>query len=477
MTDEQMLENTENTEQNEKLELEVVSIEDSGVLKKKIKIEIPESQIKEKLDENYKELMREAQIPGFRVGHAPRKLIEKRFGKDVREQVKQMLIGQAINQVIEDKDIKTLGDPDIKLDEIELPETGSLQFEFEVEVEPEFELPKLEGIELTEEDVTITEEDINKEIEKLQWNYANLEEMPEGTAAEQGDHLLVDYVLEIDDLAPVIEKDASIAVRDIPIAGITFDNLEKELTGVKVGDTKELTATVSDEHSNEDWRGKKAKIKITVKKISRWIKPEFNDELVKRIGFESVDEYKEAVKTQLEANKGQQIRADLEEQVKKYLLENTNIDLPEGVTDRYTDYVLRRRVIEFQRMGIPPALIEQKLDDIKKRAKEEAIDELKLTFIIGKIAKQYEIQADDAEINGVIASIASRSGRRPERVRTEMMRDGSYSSVVESIVERKVIEKLIDQAKIEKKEAKKEKKDTKKAKKTSKKDDKNEKES
>ncbi len=462
MTDEKTLEGTEQTEQEQQLDMNIISIEDTGVLKKKIKIEIPESQIKEKLDENYKELMREAQIPGFRVGHAPRKLIEKRFGKDVREQVKQMLIGQAINQAIEEKELKTLGDPDVKIDEIEMPESGPLQFEFEVEVEPEFELPKLEGIELTEEDVEITEEDINQEIEKLQWNYANLEEMPEGTAAEKGDHLLVDYVLEIGEQAPIIEKDASIAVRDIPISGITFDKLEDELTGVKVGQTKELSATVSEEHSNEDWRGKEAKIKITVKKISRWIKPELNEELVKRVGFESVEEYKEAVKTQLEANKGQQIRSDLEEQVKKYLLENTQIDLPEGITERYTDYVLRRKVIEFQRMGIPPALIEQKLDDIKKRAKEEAIDSLKLTFIMGRIAKQYELQADDAEINGVIASIAARSGRRPERVRADMMKDGSYSSVVESIVERKVIEKLIDKAKIEKKKAKKAKKDSKK---------------
>ncbi len=467
MTEEQTLENTEQTEQEQLIEMNIISIEDAGVLKKKIKVEIPESQITEKLDENYKELMREAQIPGFRVGHAPRKLIEKRFGKDVREQVKQMLVGQAINQAIEQKELKTLGDPDVKLEEIELPETGPLQFEFEVEVEPEFELPKLEGIELTEEDVEVTDEDINQEIEKLLWNYADLKEMPEGTAAEKGDHLLVDYVLEIGEQAPIIEKDTSIAVRDIPIAGITFDKLEDELTGIKVGETKELSATVSDEHSNEDWRGKQAKIKITVKKISRWIKPELTDELVKRVGFDSVDEYKEAVKTQLEANKGQQIRADLEEQVKKYLLDNTKIDLPEGITERYTDYVLRRKVIEFQRMGIPPALLEQKIDEIKKRAKEEAIDSLKLTFIMGRIAKQYELQADDAEINGVIASIAARSGRRPERVRSEMMKDGSYSSVVESIVERKVIEKLIDQAKIEKKKAKKAKKETKK-------DDKNE---
>ncbi len=454
MTDEQTLENAEQTEQDQQLEMNIISIEDAGVLRKKIKIEIPETQIASKLDENYKELMREAQVPGFRVGHAPRKLIEKRFGKDVREQVKQLLVGQAINQAIEEKELKTLGDPDIKLDEIELPETGPMQFEFEVEVEPEFELPKLEGIELTEEEVQITDDDVNQEIEKLQWNYAELKEMPEDATTEKGDHLIVDYVLEVADQAPVVEKGASLAIRDIPVSGITFENLEQELVGLKVGDSKELTTTVSDEHSNEAWRGKQAKIKITVKKISRWIKPEFNDELVKRIGFDSVDEYKEAVKTQLEANKGQQIRADIEEQVKKYLLDNTKIDLPEGVTERYSDYVLRRKMVEFKRMGIPVALIEQKLDDIKKRAKEEAIESLKLTFILGRIAKQYEMQASDEEINGVIASIAARSGRRPERVRADMMKEGSYNSVVDSIVEKKVIEKLIDQAKIEKKQEK-----------------------
>ncbi len=433
----------------------IVAIEDCGTLKKKIKVEIPEEQITSKLDENYGEMAKSAPVPGFRIGHAPRKLIEKRFGKDIREQVRIDLLSKSIGEAIEKSELKTLGEPDIKVDEIELPDSGAMNFEFEVEVQPAFDLPGVEGIALTEHEVNITDKDVEQELDKLAWQRANLKEMEEGASTEKNDHIEVDYSLEVGDEAPVKKHDTPIDLRPVPIEGIMFENLGDELAGLKIGDSKEVETEVSDSHTNEAWRGKKAKLKVTIKKIFRWIKPEMTDELVKLMGYDSLKECKDALKTELESQKGQQARKDLREQVKTYLLDNTKIDLPEGISERHVAQSVSRRIMELQRMGIPPAFISEKLDEIKSSTKDVAIKDLKLSFILNEIADKYEIEVSDEEANGIIASIASQSGRRPERFREDMMRDGRYQNLLASMREERTVEKLLDMAKIEKKDEKK----------------------
>ena len=123
-----------------------VEVEDAGTLKKKITVTVYRDKIDAKRDEMFGELGTSAQVPGFRIGRAPKRLLEKRFGKEVSQDVRNSLIGESVGEAIKETELKTLGEPDIKLDEIELPDTGDLSFSFEVEVAPEFDLPKLKGI-------------------------------------------------------------------------------------------------------------------------------------------------------------------------------------------------------------------------------------------------------------------------------------------------------------------------------------------
>jgi trigger factor len=125
-----------------------VTIEDIGPCKKKITVEVPESKIKENLDNKYKELKKDAMLPGFRKGRAPLRLLEKRYGTDIHKQAKLELMIDAAQTAMKDNNLDVLGDPNIDHEKVELPETGPMTFSFEVEVRPEFELPELEGIEI-----------------------------------------------------------------------------------------------------------------------------------------------------------------------------------------------------------------------------------------------------------------------------------------------------------------------------------------
>ena len=147
---------------------DIVTIEEAGPCKKKVTIEIVPEKIKKAIDKQYEKLGKEALVPGFRKGRAPRRLLEKRFGKETTEQIKLTLLTDASKSAIEDNKLQTLGEPDIDFENIELPTEGPLTFDFEVEVRPEFDLPQLEGIPVTKTKLEVTDEQIDREIEQMQ---------------------------------------------------------------------------------------------------------------------------------------------------------------------------------------------------------------------------------------------------------------------------------------------------------------------
>src|SRR5689334_20981165 len=134
-------------EQEEKPYEYPVRIEDAGPATKKVSVEIPPDRIKTKLEEQFKELRQQAAIPGFRPGHAPQKLVEKRFSADVREQVRRSLISESYEQAVEKNSLQVIGEPDFdNPDEIKLPEDGPLTYSFQVEVQPNIALPDLANL-------------------------------------------------------------------------------------------------------------------------------------------------------------------------------------------------------------------------------------------------------------------------------------------------------------------------------------------
>src|ERR1700722_1668189 len=124
-----------------------IKIEDAGPATKKVSVEVPQELIATKLEEQFKQLRREAALPGFRPGHAPQKLIEKRFHNDVRDQVRRNVISESYEQAVSKHSLNVIGEPQFdNPDDIKLPESGSLTYSFEIEVQPDFQLPPLTGL-------------------------------------------------------------------------------------------------------------------------------------------------------------------------------------------------------------------------------------------------------------------------------------------------------------------------------------------
>ncbi|MBA7477429.1 Trigger factor [subsurface metagenome] len=446
-----------------------VTIEEAGPCKKKVIIQIPEESVKNATDEQYESLRKEALVPGFRKGRAPRRLLEKRFGKETTEQVKLKLLADASDSAIKDNKLDTLREPDIDFEKIELPTDGSLKFDFEIEVRPEFDLPPLEGIAANKTKLEVTDEQIDREIKQLQ-KWAGIWAPREGGEVELDDQIIADVVLKADDAEEEKLDNIEIYVRQNGFVGaIPVEKLNELLIGTKAGDVRQTSVDVPKTYFREEYRGKKVDVQITVKDIKRLKPAELNEDLFKRFGVEDESELQEKIRDTLQGRLETQLRTEMTEQIYKYMLDNTNFDLPMDVVAEHSTMLLQRQYTNLMRQGLPREKIEEQMQQLQASSEQQAKEQLKTFFIMDKIADKLDIEVSEEEINGHIAQLAIQQGQRPERMREEMVRSGSLAQFRLQVREDKCIAKLLESAKITEVMPKKKTKKAKKSAKTDKK--------
>ncbi len=427
----------------------IVKVEDAGPCKKKITVEIPEEKIKSILDDKYEDLRKEALLPGFRKGRAPIRLLEKRFGTDVRNQVKLQLLAESAESAVQDNKIDTLGDPDIKHEDIKLPDSGPMIYSFDVEVRPEFDLPELEGIEIQKPKSEIDQARIDEEIEALR-KRAGLWVPKEDQGVEEDDQIVADVVLKVEGAEDLDKHDnTEIFVRPTGfVAGVPVEGLDKLLKGAKHGDEKETVVEVPSTFFKEELRGKKVDIRIAVKEVKQLEPAELNKDFFSRFGVETIEELHERIRENLAASAERQARADMSDQVYAYLQEHIHFDLPADVVADQSLRILQRQYVNMLMQGTPKEEVEEQMDQLRASSEQQANEQLKLFFIMSKISDQLGVEVTEEEINGHIASVAAQRGRRPEKMREELARDGSLSQFAMQVREYKSIEKILEKAKI-----------------------------
>lgn len=448
----------------------VVTITDAGPCKKKIEIEVPSEAIHNKLDEKYQELKKDAAVPGFRKGRAPIRLLEKRFGTDISKQVKLELLVEASEAALKDNELDTLGDPDIDHEAIELPDEGPMKIEFEVEVRPEFELPELEGIEIEKPKAEVTDERVDEEIAAL-CKRAGVWTPKEDGGAEVNDQVIADVVLITEGSEDHDQREnIEITVREKGfVAGIPVEELDKLLEGVKHGDKKKTTVEIAETFYNEELRGKKVDVTIDVKEVKSMVPAELNEELFTRLNVEDEDDLKDKIREQMSQQAEQQARAAMSQQVHAYLRDKVDFELPADIVAGQAVSILQRQYSNMLMQGMPKEQVDEQMDQLKASSDQQAAEQMKTFFIMDKLADKFEVEVTEEEINGHIAYAAAMRGRRPEKMREELARDGSLAQFTLQIREEKCIEKILEKATIKEVDAVSEKPAAKTKKKTTKK--------
>jgi len=429
----------------------VVKLEDAGPSCKKLSIEIPAEVVSEKINDSLETLAVEAQLPGFRRGHVPRWLVEKRFGPTLRKEAKTELVASAFNKAVEDLKLKIVGQPGGgNLEKVEIEDGKPFAFELEVEVLPEFDLPKLEGIAVKKPIIEITDEMVDEEIGKIAVNEGTLETREE---SEPGDYVTGHAVMkggkegtEFYNLkGAVVQVPTKDKKGKGMILGIMVDDFSKQLGTLKPGDAATISAKGPENHEVEGVRNADLTITFTAERVDRIIAAP-KENLISAFGVGDEAQLKELVKTRMQQRVQVQQQGAMHQQIAKHLIDGVKIELPKRMTTQQAARTLERRRLELMYRGVEAHKIEEHMAELRKASSESASRDLALFFILHKASEELKISVSDAEINSRIAQIAFQRNVRPEQLRQELMRSNQVSGIYQQIRDHKTLDAILAKA-------------------------------
>jgi trigger factor len=433
-----------------KLKLEV-KIAKPSACERHVTVTIGREDVDRYVKEQFNEIAPKAELPGFRAGRAPRKLVERQFKSSVHEQVKGKLLMDSLTQISEEHEFSAISEPDFDFQAVNIPDDGPLVFEFDIEVRPEFDMPQWKGLHLKRPTYEHTEEDVDSHLNKLLARYGNFVEL-EGPV-ESGEGVIVKMNLTFLDGDVIVSSRQGEMIPVRPILSFNDAKLEgfdKLVVGKKVGDTFDAKLAVSKDSENEALRGKELTVRFELLEVRQLKLPELDDGFLDRIGgFADVAELRAEVRKELDRQLKYQQQKQVREQITGLLTVAATWELPPALLRRQSKRELDRAVMELQSSGFDNAAINAHANELKRNTLSYTARALKEHFILERIAEEEKIDAEPGDYDKEIELIAEQADESPRRVRARLEKKGQIDSLRNQIVERKVIDLITGAATIQ----------------------------
>ncbi len=437
----------EETVEEEKQRLNLgLDIQTRSTCERHITVSIPREDIDRYFDNEFSELMPTVEVPGFRPGRAPRKLVEARFRKDVTEKVKSQLLIDSLAQIHDEQKIAAIGEPDLDLEAVDIPKEGPLTFEFNLEVRPEFALPKWKGLRMEKPVREITEGDVDEALRNILANRGRL--APFDGPAEPGDYLTLNLTFK--DGERVLSSSAEEVIRIRPVLSFRdgkIEGFDKLMTGVRAGQSRQGEAQVVADAPNPALRGKTITALLEVLEVKKLEIPELTRELLDELGgFELQSDLRDAIQDQLGRQLEYEQRRRVREQITAALTEAANWELPPELLRRQSQRELQRAVLELKRSGFSEDEIRAHESKLYQNSMAGTARALKEHFVLERIAEEEGVDVEEADYEQEIKLLAEQSGDSPRRVRARLEKSGNMDVLRNQIVERKVIDLILQHA-------------------------------
>ena len=426
-----------------KLELDV-QISDVGPCKKHLKVAVAKSEIERQFNESLGTMKKEAAVPGFRPGRAPRPLVEKMFRKQVAEQVKTTLLFSALEQIDEDYKLNPITQPTLDVAAIELPSDGPMRFEMELEVRPEFPLPDYKGLTVKKPVKTITDKDVSAQLMVFLERHAQLVPKLEGGAV-LGDFITADLRFHQGELTLNEVKEVQFRLQpELRFQDGTIPEIGKALEGVKPGEARETDAKIGSGSPDPSLRGQGIQVSFQVNDLKALRLPEVDSAFLQRIGFDTEADLRTALREILERRVASQQRLAIRQDVMATLIAKTPFELPNDLVARQEKSTIKRLVMDLEQEGMSHDEIRAREADIRANARESTLRGLKEFFLLAKIAEAEDIKVEDSDLEDEVELIASRSDESVRRVRSRLEKEGLTEALASQILERKALDKILE---------------------------------
>jgi trigger factor len=420
------------------------TVESMSPTKVRLIVEVPFEELKPSLDAAYQSIAKQITVPGFRKGKVPPQVIDQRVGRGpVLEEAINDALPKLYSQAVQDNQVKAIGRPEV--DVTEFNDQESLQFSAEVEVRPEITLPDLEGLEAEVEDIAISDDEVDEQIESLRQRFGSLN--PVERAVQDKDYITLDLSASKD--GEKVEEAQATGLSYQVGSGQLLDGLDEAVAGLNAGESKTfVTQLVGGALKGED-----VEVEVTVTAVKEQELPEFDDEFAQTASeFDTADELKADVRSRLERGKRLEQAGEARDAVLEKILTLVDVPVPDGLL---TDELAARKENLEQQLGYSGMTFEQFLegeeqsqDEFDEDLKKRSEDAIKAQFVLDLVAEQQELSVNDQELTEHIVRHAQRSGVSPDQFAQHAVENNLVPSLVSEVVRGKALAHLVENAKV-----------------------------
>jgi trigger factor len=411
-----------------------------GECKREIELDIEADEVMKEFERIVTQFSSTAKIPGFRPGKAPRDIIKQRFYPEIKESLINSLVPKALNGELRTQNLNPVGLPVVN--DLRFKEGEPLHLKAQFEVWPEFSLPEYKKIKVKSKKISVTDEEINQSLEDLRLRSAQYVPV-EGRGVLEGDYVVAD--LKGKDLKA---KKFLPQEKVVILAGHAENEeiLNKKLIGSRPGEEKDFTIDYDKNHQNKKLAGKKIEYNLKVVSIKEKKLPALDDEFAKELGeYKSLKELKEKIRTEIISSKEKSAKQDMAEEIIKNISDKLSIGLPETLVEQEYAAILRRRLSYRTKQDIK----KEDLEQLKSEGKKKARENLKNHLILKKIAEKENLKVSDQEVHQEFKEIAKANNLPLAQVIDTVNKEGKKEELRSSILFKKTVDFLVEQAIIE----------------------------
>lgn len=400
---------------------------DSDASKGTLTFDIDVDTIKKGIDEAFVETRKKITVPGFRKGRVPRQIFNQMYGEEsLYQDALNKVLPDAYSAAVKETGIKPVDQPSIDIKSMEKGQPWTLTAE--VAVEPEVKLGDYKGMEVPEQDTTVSDADVDSEIEKKRQQQAELVLKDEDQAAANGDTVVIDYEGSVDG-----EKFDGGSANNYSLelgSGSFIPGFEDQLVAHKSGDDVDVKVTFPEDYHAKELAGKDALFKVKVHEIKEKQLPELDDDFAKDVDedVDTLDELKDKTRKQLQEQKDNQAKGAIEDAAIEKAVANAEIeDIPQAMLDEDTNRQMQQYLAGMQQQGISPQMYFQitgtKEDDLKKQFANDAAQRVKTNLVLEAIVDDAKLEASEDEIKDEIKDLAKQYGMEEDAVEKALSKD------------------------------------------------------
>lgn len=425
------------------MKIKAKAVEECSTL---FEIEVPKETIDKAFEEVYDEMVKVASIPGFRPGKAPKDIVKKRYSKEAKKEVINQVIPDAYQKAVEEHKIDPIGYPDIT--DLIFEEGKTMSFKARVDTRPKFKLKNYKGIEVEKKKVVVKDEDVDKALDNLRQysaKYVAVEDRP----VKMDDYVVSDLDCTVDQ-KPAHKKRENLWLyveKDSLMSGLT-----EKMIGMNKTEERDIEVELPKEYPDKNLAGKKALYHVKVKEIKVRSLPAVDDEFAKDLGKENLQDLKKEVARELENKMRYDNDMAAENQLLGKIIDENNFAVPSALVKKQMRIMAENAKARLMGKGFKKEDLDKKENELEEKFKDDAPKQVRLLFILDRIAKEEGIEAKESDLESAYKSISAQSGKSEKEIKDHYEKEGLVDNLLERIREEKTIAFLLKNAKVTEKD-------------------------